>query len=157
MQDEVRDKSVALVVKVGKTGTKLTAELLKWAMRQYLEQSRNPSIRHGKQTAKQLSLQGDIESIKVTDEGIKSFERIARKHEMDFAIKKDFTNGRYLFFFKTKDAKHLQEAFAEYTGEVVKRGKRKPSLLASLSHFKEVVKNNDRSAEKHREKGGMER
>ena len=43
----MRDKSVALVVKVGKTGTKLTAELLKWAMRQYLEQSRNPSIRHG--------------------------------------------------------------------------------------------------------------
>ena len=40
---------------------------------------------------------------------------------------------------------------------MVKRGKRKPSLLASLSHFKEVVKNNDRSAEKHREKGGMER
>ena len=55
MQDEVRDKSVALVVKVGKTGIKLTAELLKWAMRQYLRQARNPSIRHGKQTAKQLS------------------------------------------------------------------------------------------------------
>ena len=65
MQDEVRDKSVALVVKVGKTGIKLTAELLKWAMRQYLRQARNPSIRHGKQTAKQLSRQGDIEHIQV--------------------------------------------------------------------------------------------
>ena len=157
MQDEVRDKSVALVVKVGKTGIKLTAELLKWAMRQYLRQARNPSIRHGKQTAKQLSRQGDIEHIQVSDEGIKSFERIARKHEVDYAIKKDFTHGRYLFFFKAKDGKHIRDAFAEYTGEVMHRGKRKPSLLASLSHFKEVVRNNDRTAEKHREKGGMER
>ncbi len=30
MQDEVRDKSVALTIKVGKTGGRLTAGLLKW-------------------------------------------------------------------------------------------------------------------------------
>ena len=39
MQDEVRDKSVALTIKVGKTGGKLTADLLKWAIRQYMQQS----------------------------------------------------------------------------------------------------------------------
>ena len=54
MQDEVRDKSVALAIRVGKTGGRLTADLLKWAIRQYLEQSRNPKIHHGKQTVKQL-------------------------------------------------------------------------------------------------------
>ena len=35
MQDEIRDKSVALVIRVGKDGGRLTAELLKWAIRQY--------------------------------------------------------------------------------------------------------------------------
>lgn len=35
MQEEVRDKSISLVIKVGKTGGKLTAELLKWAIREY--------------------------------------------------------------------------------------------------------------------------
>ena len=35
-QEEVRDKTVALVIKVGKTGGKLTADILKWAMRRYL-------------------------------------------------------------------------------------------------------------------------
>ena len=34
MQEEVRDKSVALVIHVGKDGGKLTAELLKWAIRE---------------------------------------------------------------------------------------------------------------------------
>ena len=32
MQDEVRDKSVALVIRVGKSGGKLTADLLRWAI-----------------------------------------------------------------------------------------------------------------------------
>ena len=52
MQDEVRDKSVALVIQVGKTGGKLTADLLKWAMRRYLERAKNPKIHHGRQTVK---------------------------------------------------------------------------------------------------------
>ena len=42
MQDEVRDKSVALAIKVSKTGGRLTADLLKWAMRKYMAQSQNP-------------------------------------------------------------------------------------------------------------------
>ena len=35
MQDEVRDKSVALVIRVGKEGGRLTADLLKAAMLGY--------------------------------------------------------------------------------------------------------------------------
>ena len=38
MQDEIRDKSVALVIHVGKDGGRLTADILKWAIRQYQAQ-----------------------------------------------------------------------------------------------------------------------
>ena len=55
MQDEVRDKSVALAIRVGKTGGKLTADLLKWAIKKYMTQAHNPKIHHGKQTVKQGS------------------------------------------------------------------------------------------------------
>lgn len=158
MQEEVRDKSVALVVRVGKSGMKLTADMLKWAIRQYLAQSRNPAVHHGKQTVKQLVRQGaGVQNIEITDKNIKSFEQVARKYGVDYALKKDSANGRYLVFFKARDADALNAAFAEYTAKTVNRGTRKPSLLAALSHFKEVVKNHDHAAEKHREKGGMER
>ena len=40
MQDEVREKSVVFVIRVSKTGGKLTASMLKYAMEQYLEQQR---------------------------------------------------------------------------------------------------------------------
>ena len=97
MQDEVRDKSVAFVISVGKTGGRLTADLLRTAMRRYLEQSRRPQAHHGKQTVKQLVEQGaGVRNIEITDKNIKSFERVARKYGVDFALKKDPAEGRNL-------------------------------------------------------------
>ena len=158
MQDEVRDKSVALVINVGKTGGRLTADTLKWTMRRYLEQSRNPKTHHGKQTVKQLVRQGQgVQNIEITDKNIKSFERVARKYGIDFALKKDPAQGKYLVFFKSRDADALNAAFAEYTAMTMHRGSpKRPSLLAQLSHFKEVVKNTIRGTVKKRDRGGHE-
>ena len=157
MQDEVRDKSVALTIRVGKTGGKLTADMLKWAIRRYLDQSRNPKVHHGKQTVKQLVRQGaGVQNIEITDKNIKSFERVARKYCIDFALKKDPSEGKYLVFFKAKDADALNAAFAEYTARTLNRAQKKPSLLAQLDHFKEVVKNAVQETVKNRNRGGHE-
>lgn len=159
MQDEVRDKSVALVINVGKTGGRLTADMLKWAIRRYMEQSRNPKAHHGKQTVKQLVKQGaGVQNIEITDKNIKSFERVARKYGVDFALKKDTANGKYLVFFKSRDADALNAAFAEYTAKTVSRGTpKRPSVRERLSHFKEVAQQMLQDREKNREKGGLER
>lgn len=158
MQDEVRDKSVSLVINMGKTGGRLTADMLKWAMRRYLEQSRNPKAHHGKQTVKQLVRQGQgVQNIEITDKNIKSFERVARKYGVDFALKKDPSEGRYLVFFKSRDADALNAAFAEYTAKTMHRnGSKRPSVRERLSHFKEVVKNTVRDTVKNRDRGGIE-
>ena len=101
MQDEVRDKSVALAIKVGKTGGRLTADLLKWAIRKYLAQSQNPKIHHGKQSVKQLVDQGTgVKSIDITAKNIKSFESVAKKYGVDFALKKNPDKGEYYVFSK---------------------------------------------------------
>jgi len=159
MQDEVRDKSVALAIKVSKTGGRLTADLLKWAIRKYIAQSQNPKIHHGKQTVKQLVKQGQgVQNIEITDKNIKSFEHVAKEYGVDFALKKDSTNGRYLVFFKARDADALNAAFAEYTAKTMQRkAPQKPSVRQRLSHFKEVVKNMALDTAKNRDKGGHER
>lgn len=155
MQEEVRDKSVALVIKVGKTGAKLTAELLKVAIRHYQKQANAPV--HGKQTVKSLVKQGaGVQNIEITDKNIKSFERVARKYGVDFALKKDPSEGKYLVFFKARDADALNAAFAEYTAKTLNRTKEKPSLMKQLSHFKEMVKNLANDKVKNRDKGGHE-
>lgn len=61
-----------LAIKVGKTGGRLTADLLKWVMRKYMVQSQNPKIHHGKQSVKQLVKQGQgVQNIEITDKNIK--------------------------------------------------------------------------------------
>lgn len=75
---------------------------------------------------------------------------------MDFALKKDPAQGRYLVFFKARDADALNAAFADYTAKTLKK-QRKPSLKKQLSQFKEIVKGLVSGREKNRDRGGHER
>ena len=64
----------------------------------------------GKQTVKELVGQGaGVTSIEISDKNIKSFESIARKYGVDFAVKKDSTEKppTYLVFFKGRDTDAL--------------------------------------------------
>ena len=157
MQDEVREKSVALVIRTGKNGGRLTADLLKWAIRRYQEQSRNPKVHHGKQTVRQLIKQdAGAQNLEINGKNIGSFVHIARKYGVDFALKKDPSEGKYLVFFKARDADVLSAAFAEYTAKSLHREK-KPSLRQQLEHFKAQARENARDTVKERAKGGLER
>ena len=128
---------------------------MKWAIRQYQKQAHEQ--KHGKQSVKSLVKQGaGVQNIEITDQNIKSFERCARKYGIDFALKKDPSQGKYLVFFKARDTDALEAAFAEYTAKTLKQQK-KPSLKKQLSHFKEIVKGLVSGREKNRDRGGHER
>ena len=86
MQEQVNEKSVALTVK----GAKITGRLLAKAMQAFLKKAREPTHKHGKQTVKTLTKQGaSLSSIEVTGNNICSFKRVARKYNVDFALKRD--------------------------------------------------------------------
>ena len=157
MQDEVREKSVVFVIRVGKTGGKLTASMLKYAIEQYLKQQRNPRTPHGKQSVKSLVRQGaGVQNIEITDKNIRSFQSFARKYGVDYALKKDTSSQppRYLVFFKARDTDALTAAFREFSGKQLKRSK-KPSILVQLKKFQEQMVNHDRA--RNRAKNGIER
>ena len=140
MQEEVENRTLTLVV----SGTKFTGRMFKAAISKYmahrkekkLEKQRSrdaPVVPHGKQTVKQLVGQNQgISNIEITDPSIKEFEKIARKYGVDYAVKKDRSSS---------DA--LTAAFTEYTNKKVKKATKteRPSVLAKLNQFKEMVKN----------------
>ncbi|MBC8586662.1 PcfB family protein [Paratissierella segnis] len=144
MQEEVENRSVALVI----NGTKLTARTLKSAILKYLAWRKNkkvkePVIPRGKQSVKNLAKQDQgLSNIEVTDKNIKSFERVAKKYGVDFAIKKDksVSPPKYLVFFKGRDADAITSAFTEFTAKTMRKAAR-PSVLAQLKKFTELVKN----------------
>ena len=144
MQEEVTQKTIALYVKVGKGAARLTEQALQKAIQKFLEQKSKPA--HGKQTMRQLMEQNaGVSNIEITDPSIKEVEKIARKYGVDYAVKKDRSSSppKYLIFFKGRDADALTSAFTEYTNKKVKKVEKseRPSVLAKLSQFKELVKN----------------
>ncbi|WP_419503042.1 PcfB family protein [Candidatus Allofournierella excrementavium] len=166
MQEEVENRTLTLIV----SGTKFTGRLFKAAISKYMAHRRekklekqrsrdSPVTPKGKQTVKQLIGQNQgVSNIEINDPSIKDFERIARKYGVDYAVKKDRSASppKYLIFFKARDADALTAAFTEYTGKKVKKAEKteRPSVLAKLAQFKELLKNTvvDRSRRKELER-----
>lgn len=107
-------------------------------------------VKDAKQSVKKLIGQGQgVSNIEITDSNIKSFERVARKYGIDYALRKDTTGTipKYLVFFKARDADALTAAFKEYSGKSIKREK-KPSVLAKLKKFRELRQSNPKREKK---------
>ena len=155
MQEEVTQKTIALVIKTAK----LDANVLKAAMKMYLNHHKQKAQRtHGKTSVKKLVGEGvGASSIEITDGNIKSFERVAKKYNVDFAITKDKATKppKYMVLFKGRDADVIAQAFKEFVyGNEKKKGR--VSLREKLKHFKEAVsqdKNWERSREKNKDRG----
>ncbi len=166
MQEEVENRTLTLIV----SGTKFTGRLFKAAISKYMAHRRekklekqrsrdSPVTPKGKQTVKQLIGQNQgVSNIEINDPSIRDFERIARKYGVDCAVKKDRSASppKYLIFSKARDADALTAAFTEYTGKKVKKAEKteRPSVLAKLAQFKELLKNTvvDRSRRKELER-----
>ena len=155
MQEEVTQKTIALVIKTAK----LDANVLKSAMRMYLNHRRQKAQKmHGKTSVKKLVGEGvGVSSIEVMDGNIKSFERIAHKYTVDFAVKKDKTTDppKYVVFFKGRDADVIAQAFKEFVYGNEKR-KDRTSVRQKLKRFRDAVsqnKNRERSREKNKDRG----
>lgn len=153
MQEEITEKTIALTIRTGK----LSARVLQAALRKLLKEmgkaNTNSKIHKGKQSVRQLVGQGKgASNIEITD-GLKLFERVAKKYGVDFAPTKDNSvlPPKWLIFFKGRDADALTAAFKEFTAMKIKM-KDKPSLLAQLNKFKELVKNSVKDRVKHRDK-----
>ena len=147
MQEDVENRAVALAIR----GTKLTAHGLKVAIAKYLVHRKNKKLQKvptGKQTVKQLIGQGQgVTNIEITDGNIKSFERVARKYGVNYALKKDVSgeHPRYLVFFKAKDTDALTAAFKEYAAKEI-RWEKKPSIREQMQKHKAKMKPLERTA-----------
>lgn len=156
MNDEINHELTGKVMSLTFQAVRFDARTLQKAMQAYLRkrQGRNiGEIRHGKMTVEKLVGQGQgASAIEVTDDNIKSFEKIARKYHVDFAVKKDKTVNppRYMVFFKGKDTDVITQAFKEFV-KYNEQQKTKVSVRQKLRKFANIVaqnKNRERTREK---------
>ena len=116
LQEEITQKTIVMTVNT----SKLTARILAKMFRAYLEaQKRNAALtKHGRQSVRQLIGQNEgVTNIEITQGNIKSFERIAARYNVDFAIKKDKTVNppKYLIFFNSSVKLYKESRFWQIT------------------------------------------
>ena len=187
MQEEVNQKVISLSIQ----GVKITASVLKAAIRKFLEMDNRRKQKatqvkmaektgraqekgrekarkkiekkkpHGKQTIKQLNAQGvQLSNLKITDENIKSFDRVARKYGIDYSLKKEdgADPPKFLVFFKAKDVDVMTAAFREYAGvELKKKQVQKPSVRKKLQKSVERKAKHRQRVKQRQKSRGQER
>ena len=144
------------VIDVCVKAPKITEEVLKTALRDLMSGKKQ---KRGKITFGELAKRstGKLESIEITDNNIKSFLSVARKYDVDFALKRDRSTDppTYHCFFASRDTENFKRAFTEYAAVV----KQKHSAVYTLPR-KQIRENakrinreqNVKSKEKLREK-----
>lgn len=161
MQDYLNEKTIAVCIKGGRiSGTILKAALSKLLKAMKTHPAQRPTgkgeVLRGKQTLKDLTGQKDkLANIQVTSKNIGSFDRVARKYDIDYALKKDKSVSPpvYYVFFKAKDVDVMTSAFKEYTNRTAKKMAR-PSVCQKLSKAMQAVKdavNLQKAKHKHQE------
>ena len=162
MQEEVEHKTISLMI----SATKLSGRVLKAAITKLLaqlqaekqhRQQKGPVVHHGKQTVKQLTGQDQGSSTMETSNlRVRSFDRVARKYGVDYAIHRDksVSPPKYVIFFKGRDSEAINAAFTEYSaGQIQRESKPRTSVLARLQQFKALVQSigKERVREKQQE------
>ncbi|MCR5499660.1 MAG: PcfB family protein [Acetatifactor sp.] len=148
MEEEVNEKVVSIVI----SGVKLSASILARALAKVIAddkarsaakaQAKANTPKTGKMTLDELNRQNaGAVSIEINDGNIKSFDRVARKYGIDYAVKKDGSCDppKYFVFFKARDQDTMTMAFKEFVKENEKRQNR-TSFKERLNAYKEKAK-----------------
>ena len=169
MQEEVNEKTIALCIK----GGKITADILKAALRKYLQEmekekaksqqksqakkeQKTQVVKRGKQSIKSMLDKGsELSNIEITDNNIRSFERVARKYGIDYSLKRDKSTDppKYLVFFRAKDVDVMTAAFKEYSGITLQKSKRKSIKLRLQKAIEKAAKHREREKTQQKDRG----
>ena len=135
VDEDISRRTIALSIRTGK----LTARTLAWALRaagrkiQKERQARQTP--HGRQTVRQLMKQGEATN-SLPVEAPREFDRVARRWNVDYAFYKN-GEGKYLLFFKSKQADAITACFESYSRKLL--GKSKSSRIPIREQLKRAA------------------
>lgn len=147
------EKGVAKTVDITIQATKVTSDILKQALRDFLD---NKTVKKGKISYRALSKRagGKLESIEITDNNIKDFLDIAKKYDIDFALKRDKNSETptYHVFFSTKQTENFKKAFTEYAYQMQEKVNNKDRGEVPREQLKREAAKVAEQAAKHKKK-----
>ena len=157
MQEDIEQRTMSVTVQAAKLSGRVLKAAIAAAL-QKMEHSRNtPKV--GRNSMKRLTARDPgASTIEVTGR-IRSFERIAKKHEVRYHIEKDPGTDppKWTVYFKANQADALTAAFKECAEKRPCPWRRGRRCFPQLAKFKELAQALGRDKVKNKEHGGPER
>lgn len=116
------------------TAEKITADVLKNAMQQYLA---GACTKRGKVSLKQLAKGGKVEGIEISKANIADFRRTAAKYDIQYALSKCPDKSAYYVMFSSSKAQNIEKAFREYASGKVRSSDKQLFSRKSQKQFRE--------------------
>jgi len=149
INEDLTQRECNLAVRIGslaaneikKALEKLIADLEagKGAKSPGLSRQKDPELKKGKQTLKQLHQHNEgLSSVELKDPNLRKLYREMKKDDIDFACVKD-GKGKYTLFFKGKNADEMTHALKKYTQKLVKLDKGNPPIKNTLDEAKKAA------------------
>ena len=135
VDEDISRRTIALSIQTGK----LTARALAWALRtagRNIQKERQAhKTPHGRQSVKQGEATNSLPV-----EAPREFDRVARRWNVDYAFYKN-GDGKYLLFFKSKQADAITACFGEYSRRVLDRPRvRRVPILERMKRAGELLR-----------------
>ena len=132
-----------------KQAASITSEALREMIQAFMQNKTTPK---GEMPYSTLAKTGKLESIEITENNIGSFLSVAKKYDIDFALKRDSSTSppTYHVFFAATKTENFKRAFVEYAANVQNKTK-----SAEYSVSREQIHKNaqkvaaDRDSKKH--------
>ena len=138
-EEEVSRRTVALTVNASKLTARVLAQALQTAARKIRQERQAHKTPHGKQTVRQLMGHGEATS-SIPVDAPALFDRAARRWNVDYAFYQT-EPGKYLLFFKSKQADAITACMSDYSRRVLGRDKsRRVPILEQLRQAKARVR-----------------
>ena len=142
MQEDVERRTVAISVSASRLTSRVLAKALMMIAQKIHEEYKNSQTPHGRQSVKKLMNHNVATNSIALDGGKKEtelFDRMAQKYNVDYAFHQTGPD-KYLLFFKAGQADAITACFAEYSKRVMTKGTGRPSIMAQLEKFADIIK-----------------
>lgn len=121
VDEDISRRTIAVYMRAGKMSARSLACALRAVVRKIAKEYRAAQTPHGKQSVKKLMAHGAATS-SIEVDAPKTFDRVARKWNVDYAFYKTGPD-KYLLFFKTGQADAMTACFSEYSRKVLDKSK----------------------------------
>ena len=137
MQEDIERRSIAVVVSASKLTGRTLAKALQAALQKIRQAQRNALTPQGRQTVKKLMNHGVNTNTIPLDGNTRTFDRVARKYNVDYSFRKTGPN-KYMLFFKAGQADAITQCFADFTKRVMRK-EQKRSIKGRVGRINDAI------------------